>query len=262
MMIDDVDLNFAERGAGRPLLLVHAFPLDHRMWRGQVEDLSEEYRVIAPDLRGFGGSGVTAGTVAMERFADDLAGLLDRLGIDEPIAMGGLSMGGYVAWQFWRRHARRVSHLILCDTRAAADSEEAARQRCELADQVEEQGAPILVPRMIPRLFSEKTRRQQTALVQAAEQVIRQGSPAGLAAALRGMAKRVDATCWLREIDVPALVLCGHEDVISPVSEMQAIADAMPRAEFVVIPGCGHLAPLEDPVHTNKAIRAFLKATW
>ena len=253
-------LHVVQRGAGHPLLLVHGFPLDHQMWQGQIVELSQEFRVIAPDLRGFGLSDETTPAVTMERFADDLAELLQELGVDEPVAFCGLSMGGYIAWQFWRRHARLLSHLIVCDTRSAPDSPEAAQARYDSAQRVLAEGTSTLIETMIPKLFSDHTRRQNPAVVAATRKVMEAARPVGVAAALRGMAQRVDATAWLSEIHVPTLVICGQEDVIAPVAEMEHIARAIPQAEWVVIPASGHMAPLEDPLHVNKAIRGFLQA--
>ncbi|MGE3777939.1 MAG: alpha/beta fold hydrolase, partial [Pirellulaceae bacterium] len=133
----------AQRGKGVPLLLVHGFPLDHTMWQKQLDDLSQVCRVVAPDLRGFGRSEVTPGMVSMGQFADDLAALLDALQISEPMIFCGLSMGGYVAWQFWRRHRSRLRGLILCDTRSVADSPEAAAGRRTTADKVVAQGPQV-----------------------------------------------------------------------------------------------------------------------
>ncbi len=258
--IAKTQLNVVQRGSGRPLLLVHGFPLDHQMWLGQITELGEEFHVIAPDLRGFGRSGDATGTVPMQQYADDLAELLDALRIDQPVALCGLSMGGYIAWQFWRRHAARLSHLILCDTRSVPDTPEVAQTRLQTAQRVLAEGTAVLVETMMPKLFAERTQRQRPAVIAATEQVIRSARPAGIAAALRGMAQREDATPWLPTITVPTLVVCGQEDVISSVAEMERIAGAIPASEFVVIPACGHMAPLEEPVHVNKAIRGFLHA--
>jgi pimeloyl-ACP methyl ester carboxylesterase len=251
-------LHVIERGRGYPLVLVHGFPLDHQMWQGQFPELSRDYRVIAPDLRGFGRSPDGAEAITMGQYADDLAGMLDQRGVDRPIALAGLSMGGYIAWEFWRRHPQRLSHLILCDTRSAADTPEAAEVRLQTAERVLAEGTGLLVESMLPKLFASGTRRQQPEVVRAVEQVIRSARPAGVAAALRGMAQRADATEWLGQIQVPTLFVCGQEDAITGVAEMAQMADAVPRAELVVIPACGHLAPLEDPLHVNKAIRGFL----
>lgn len=256
--VDEVVLNVEEQGTGEPLLLVHGFPLDHRMWQGQIDELSEDFRVIAPDLRGFGESSGAADLVTMEQFADDLANLLDALEIREKIIYCGLSMGGYIAWPFWRRHADRISKLILCDTRAAADSAEAAAGRLETAERVEQDGCAILSEAMIPKLFSDQTRRQRSRLITFTEEMIRASKPQTAAAALRGMAQRVDATPWLPQIGMPTLVVCGQEDALTGLAEMQAVAEAIPQASLAVIPACGHMAPLEDPVHVNKTIRNFL----
>jgi pimeloyl-ACP methyl ester carboxylesterase len=230
------------------------------MWQGQIAELGDAFHVIAPDLRGFGQSRDATGTGTMQQYADDLAELLDALRIDQPVALCGLSMGGYIAWQFWRRHAARLSHLILCDTRSAADTPEVAQTRLQTADRVLVEGTAALADAMMPKLFAERTQRQRSAVIAATEQVIRSARPAGVAAALRGMAQREDATPWLPAITVPTLVVCGQKDVISTVTEMEQIALAMPDAKFVVIPACGHMAPLEDPVHVNQAIRGFLDA--
>jgi pimeloyl-ACP methyl ester carboxylesterase len=256
--VSDVALHVVQQGRGMPLLLVHGFPLDHTMWHAQIDSLSASCRVIAPDLRGFGSSDVTAGTVAMERLADDLAELLDVLEIAEPVALCGLSMGGYVAWQFWRRHRHRLGRLILCDTRAAADTPDAAKLRLESAQRVLNEGPGFLADAMIERLFAPATVQQRPELIEATRQTIRNTSPAGIAAALRGMAARPDATGWLPQIDVPTFVLCGQHDAISPPDEMRGMAAQIPAAVFTEIPAAGHMAPLENPEPVNAAIGQFL----
>lgn len=258
LSIGGIEMNLVDQGRGRPLLLVHGFPLDHTMWQGQADPLSRNYRVIVPDLRGFGASGVSEGPVSMERLADDLAALLDALQIEEPVALCGLSMGGYVAWQFWRRHASRLNRLILCDTRASADSEEAARAREETARRVLREGTAWLAEAMIPRLFAEQTLSQRPELVEATRQVICRADPRGVAAALRGMAARPDVTGWLPSIRLPTLVICGQHDAISTAAEMRDWASRIPVARFVEVPSAGHMAPLEQPAAVNAAIREFL----
>ncbi len=258
--IDGGQLNVVQQGTGKPLLLVHGFPLDHQMWQGQLDGLSRKFRVIAPDLRGFGQSSEASGPLAMSRLADDLASLLDRLEIVQPVAVAGLSMGGYVALEFWNRHAGRLSHLILCDTRAEADSEHVAQTRFQTAEDVLAAGASSLVEAMVPKLFSLETQRQRPELVLATEQVMRLTNPETIAAALRGMAGRLDATSWLCRIQVPTLVLCGEDDVISSVDEMKAMAHGIPGSTFVPIPAAGHLAPLENPKRVNEAFQRFLTA--
>jgi len=256
--VSDVELNVVERGSGTPLLLVHGFPLDHSMWRGQLEGLSDICRVIAPDLRGFGQSSVTPGTVTMQQMADDLAALLDALKITEPVVFCGLSMGGYVAWQFAIRHRARLAKLILCDSRAVADSAEAAAGRHKMADRVLAEGPQVVADAMLPKLFAPAGNIRERAWVTETREVILRTQPAGIAAALLGMAERADVTPQLSQIDVPALVICGQHDGISPPAEMREIAGKLPDALYVEIAKAGHMAPLEEPAAVNAAIREFL----
>jgi 3-oxoadipate enol-lactonase len=251
--------HYVERGSGRPLLLVHGFPLDHTMWSKQLETLSSHCRLIAPDLRGFGRSAVTDGTVTMEQYADDLAGLLDGLGIREPVIFCGLSMGGYIAWQFWQRHQARLASLILCDTRAEADNPEAARGRLAVAEKVLSQGPTVLVESFLGKLFAEETLNSNREVVEAMKKVIMATSPQGIAAGLRGMAERPDMTSALAQLDVPVLAVCGEHDVITKSAEMRRMAAAILHAQFFEIPKAGHMSPLEQPNSVNSAIVDFLK---
>jgi 3-oxoadipate enol-lactonase len=258
IQVGDVRLNVIEKGRGTPLLLVHGYPLDHSMWRGQIDGLADTCRVIAPDLRGFGLSDVTPGTVTMEQMADDLAALLDALAIQGPIAFCGLSMGGYVAWQFALRHRVRLARLILCDTRAIADSAEAAAGRLKTAEKVLAEGSAVAADALLPKLFAPATYQQRPQIVEATRQVILRTKPDGIAAALRGMAQRPDVSSQLGRIDMPALLVCGQHDGISPPDEMRGIAAQMPNARFVEISDAGHMAPLEQPDAVIRAIREFL----
>jgi 3-oxoadipate enol-lactonase len=253
-----ISLNVVERGSGPPLLLVHGYPLDHSMWQGQIEAFADRCRVIAPDLRGFGESDATPGTVTMAQMADDVAGLLDALSVKEPITFCGLSMGGYVAWQFALRHRSRLARLIQCDTRAIADSPDAAEGRRKMADRVLAEGPHVAADALIPKLFAPATFQQQPQIVEATRQVILQTRPDGIAAALRGMAERPDVTARLGEFDVPALLIGGQHDAISPADEMRQIAAKMPDARFVEIANAGHMAPLEQPAAVNAAMREYL----
>ena len=253
-----VNLNVIERGAGRPLLLVHGFPLDHTMWQAQIEELAADAHVLAPDLRGFGASDAGSEIILMEDFADDLAALLDARAIVEPVVFCGLSMGGYIAWQFFQRHRQRVRALILCDTRAAADTPAAAAARLTNAERALTEGVGFLAEAMLEKLFSAHTRRQRPELVESTRQGMLAARSEGVAAALRGMAVRPDAYAWLAAMDVPALVICGSEDAISTPEEMRGIADRLPQARFVEISQAGHMSPVEQPQAVNEAIRNFL----
>lgn len=257
--VNGISMNYVDEGAGPVLLLVHGFPLDHTMWQFQIADLKEEVRVIAPDLRGFGATGVTPGTVSMRQMADDLAALLDALKITEPVFFCGLSMGGYVAWQFIERHAHRLAGVILCDTRAQADTPKERETRLETADKVLKEGPGFLADSMPKKLFSELAHKEQGALVNATKAVIRKGNPEGVAAAARGMAARPDVRDRLPSIELPALVIVGTDDAISTADEMREIAEALPVSMFTEVPGAGHMSPLEAPDVVNTAILEFVQ---
>jgi pimeloyl-ACP methyl ester carboxylesterase len=249
-----------DAGRGSPILLAHGFPLDHSMWQGQLAVLSANYRVIAPDLRGFGRSVVTRGTVTMEQLADDCAALLDALAVGEPITFCGLSMGGYVGWQFWRRHAARLARLVICDSRAVADTAEGAAGRIKMAESVLRHGTAVVADAMIPKLLAPATLQQQPGLVERLRQTILAAPPEGVAAAQRGMAARPDVQAWLPEIRVPTLGIVGHEDAISTPDEMRKIVAAISGARLCVLPGAGHMSPLEAPIAFNEALAAFLRS--
>jgi pimeloyl-ACP methyl ester carboxylesterase len=252
------EMCYIERGEGIPLLLVHGFPLDHSMWTAQIDRFCTRCRVIAPDLPGFGRSPAIGDKVGMAQFADELTELLDVLEIAEPVVFCGLSMGGYIAFQFWRRHRSRLRGLVLCDSRATADSPEAAQARLAAADRVLREGPAALAESMLPKLFCEATRQQRPELAEAMQSVILACNRRGVAAAARGMAERPEMTGELPQIDCPTLVIAGENDVISPPDEMRRLAQAMPRASFVDVRGAGHMAPLENPAEVNAAMGAFL----
>jgi pimeloyl-ACP methyl ester carboxylesterase len=251
-------INVEERGAGRPILLVHGFPLDHTMWSEQIANLSSRFRVIAPDLPGFGHSDPLASDFTMDSVADALAGLLDEMRIDEPLVYCGLSMGGYIGWRFADRHGHRLHRLIQCDTKAAADSPDAAKTRRETADRVLREGSAIVAQSMRERLFAPETQRGNPEIVAAMESVMLATPKETIAAALRGMAARPDSTGLLASVRMPALLLGGKHDAITPPKEMRGVAQAMPQGRFVEIAAAGHMAPLESPAAVNAAILEFL----
>jgi 3-oxoadipate enol-lactonase len=255
----DVELQVLERGQGLPVLLLHGFPLDHSMWDNQIESLSKTYRVIAPDLRGFGGSQVTHGVATMDQMADDVAALLDALEVNERVVLCGLSMGGYVAFEFWRKYLKRLRALVLCDTRAAADAPEVAEGRHDLADKILAEGNAPLADGLIPKLFAPATLQLHSSMTAIQRERILTTSTTGAAAALRGMAVRNDMRRVLNYIELPTLVVVGEHDAISSVEEMRSIAGAMPHAQFAVIPHAGHMTPLENPEAFQAAIEPFLE---
>ena len=252
-------LTYDDDGPGPVVVLIHGFPLDRTIWAAQRATIGAIYRVIAPDLRGFGKTAAPESGYSIDQMADDVVELLDALQLKQPVAIGGLSMGGYIALSLWARHPERVRALMLMDTRAAADSPEVARNREALARQVEEAGhAEAVVESMLPKFFSPITRQNRAELMSPVQNAMKHASARGVAGALRAMAGRPDRTADLARIHVPTLVLVGEDDVISPVAEMRALAEAIPNARLAVIPRAGHLAPLENPGAANAAILGFL----
>lgn len=256
--VGHVTLAVDSRGDGPALLLLHGFPLDRTIWGHQLATLTG-WRRIAPDLRGLGASEAPADGYSMAVYADDLVRLLDRLRVGKAV-VAGLSMGGYVAFELLRRHPERIAGLILCDTRAEADSPEAQRGRDDSAALVESQGTGPLAERMLPRLLGRTTQQTQPQLVQQVREMITRAPAAGVAGALRAMRDRPDSTDLLGAIAVPTLVVVGQEDEITPAAAARRMTDAIPSAQMTTIAGAGHVAPLEAPTAVSRVFAEFLSA--
>lgn len=254
-------LAFDDRGSGTVVVLLHGFPLSRAMWREQVSGLGSTCRVITPDLRGHGESAAPEGVYTMEEMADDVVELLDALKISEPVILGGLSMGGYVALALVHRHPERVRALMLIDTKAAADTPEAAKIREETARAVLAAGnASSVIETMVPRLFGKVTPEQHPERIEPILAIMENTPPRGVAGALRGMAVRPDRRGELARIAVPTLVVVGEDDVISPPEEARAIAQALPNSRLEVIPAAGHLSPCENPGAVNAVLLGFIRS--
>jgi 3-oxoadipate enol-lactonase len=245
------------RGDGPALLLVHGFPLDRSMWAHQVATLAG-WRRIAPDLRGLGDTTAPEDEYSMAAYADDLIGLLDRLQVSRAV-VAGLSMGGYIAFEIVRRYRERVAGLILCDTRANADSPEGMSSRDAMITLAQEQGAGAVAERLLPRLLGRSTQLTQPQLVEQVREMMTRARVSGIVGALGAMKDRLDATPLLRTIDVPTLVVVGQEDEMTPPPVAKAMADAMPSATMTVIPNAGHLSPLEAPTSVSRVLAEYLE---
>ncbi|MGC4007171.1 MAG: alpha/beta hydrolase [Pirellulales bacterium] len=257
---NSAEIAYREFGSGTPLLLIHGFPLDGSMWDPVAEKLAQRFRVLIPDLRGFGASpwssshppqsadDVTANKsqFAISDYADDLVDFCAALGVEHAIVCG-LSMGGYVALSFALHHRDRLLGLILCDTRAAADTPEAAAARKTTAERVFRDGTGFLAEAMLPKLYSPQQVEASSPLVERTLTLIQNADPRGVAAAALAMAARPNVIARLEEITVPTLVICGEADVISPPAEMAAWSAELPRGRFVRIADAGHMSPEEQP---------------
>ncbi len=261
-LINGVHIAYDDHGAGLPLIFLHAFPLNRSMWRDEMEQLLAEggYRLVALDWRGFGESEIDVEVLPMETLADDVAALMDLLGMQEAI-LCGLSMGGYVAFAFLRKYPRRVRALILADTRPDPDSAEARANRESLARLAETQGVEAIADLQIPRLLSEETRQQRPEVEARVRRLIAAATPRGVAAAARGMALRADSRDLLATINCPVLVVVGERDELTTPEMAQAYAARIAGARVVVIPQAAHLSNLEQPRAFLEAIRSFLQSS-
>jgi len=258
----DVRLAVHTRGSGRPLLFLHAFPLDHRMWMGQ-EPLAEQFRLIMPDQRGFGGSRSAGCLESIEQLADDAVAVLDALHVDEPAIVCGCSMGGYVAQHVAIRHPARVRSLILVDTKLEADTPEARAARADLAAKVQRLGPEIVAAAMVPRLLTSTPEANGMARRGELEALLRrmilEQPVSTIVAALSALAARPDTTACMRQVDLPTLLVVGADDQITPPDCLARAEGIMPEARLLIVPHAGHMTPLETPAVFNAAVLAFLR---
>jgi 3-oxoadipate enol-lactonase len=252
-------IEFEERGEGKPVVLLHAFPLSRRMWNAQAIALEAEgCRVIVPDLRGFGESHNFSDINTMEDMAQDIFEILETLEIERAI-VGGLSMGGYVTVNFLKKFPEKISALILCDTNANSDTEDAREARFDLIEKIETEGAQALIDEMLPKLICENTKQNKKELVAEIEEMFRKVNPQAAVAALRGLAARIDNTDLLDKISVPTLLIFGVEDKVTHLEAAEKMAGAIPNAKLVKIANAGHYSNLEQPEAFNQALIDFIK---
>ena len=247
---------YDDLGSGVPIVFVHGFPLQRAIWKPQLRGLGQLCRCIAPDLRGFGES-VVEGPYSMDRYADDIAELLDACSVRRAV-IAGCSMGGYITFAFWRRHSERVLGLVLCDTKPGADSEAGLARRREMASVARELGSSAIADTMIASLLGPSTRRRCPEVVREVH-AMSAGAPVdGVVGAIEAMMARPDSTPTLESIDVPTLLVTGEEDAIAPVSEARSMSEGIRGSVLELIPGAGHLCNIERPAAFNTAFAAFL----
>ncbi len=259
---EDFGLAYLDSCDRMTLLLIHGFPFHSGMWEVQIEDVGDVARIIAPDLRGFGRSDATPAPYSVGMFADDCASLLDHLGIEGPVIVGGLSMGGYVALEFYRRYPERVAGLVLAATRAGADSAEGKAGRDKMAELVRTQGTTAVAEAMLPKLLAPQTYEEQPDVVEFVQELMKGASVEGVVGALMAMRNRPDSTSMLGDIDVPVLIIHGADDQLIPVSEAEAMYEAIPDAELVIVSDAGHLPNLENVDEFNDALIDFVESFY
>jgi pimeloyl-ACP methyl ester carboxylesterase len=257
--IENVELIVEELpGPGAPVVLLHGFPLDRRMWREQRAALAS-YRLYLPDLRGHGESDGSPPPYSMTSFAEDLRRELDHLALDR-IVLGGLSMGGYIALAFAARYPERLRALVLLDTHPKADPPAVRRARADQVARVRMSGPEAVVDELTTRLLGGRPPDAEVTpdVVALTREMILGTSRDGIVGALEGMAARPDSTPILTTISCPTLVVVGSADTVTPPAMAREMAAAIPRAALVEIPGAGHLSPLERPALVNAALARFL----
>lgn len=256
--VNGVTLAVEVRGDGPAVLFVHGYPFDRSIWSHQVAAL-DGYRRIAPDLRGMGASDAPDLGYSMEIYAADLAALLDVLAVEE-VVLCGLSMGGYIAFECLRRWRQRVRGLVLMDTRAEADTAEGRKARDAAAALARDGGADAVTESLLPQVLGRSTRTGASITVERVRGMMSSTPVPGLVGALAAMRDRPDSSPLLAELaGVPTLVMVGEEDALTPPDVARAMADRIPGARLVVIPGSGHLPPVERPVETTRALLEFLR---
>ncbi len=257
--VNDIDLFFEDTG-GMPLLLVHGFPMDHTMWEKQLTGLGIHERILAPDLRGFGKSTVPTrpyDCYSMDAYATDLRNLLDALSLQQVILVG-LSMGGYIAFAFHRLFPERLKGLVLVDTRPTEDTPDGKQGRLDAIEKVRQGGVKMIADDMIPKLFSLNTLKNNRSLVEKVRDMMTRQPPGGVIGALHAMAERPDSTPDLPGIQVPTLVVVGADDKLTPPEDAMGMARNIRNARLEIIPGAGHLTPLEAPGPFNRTLREFI----
>lgn len=238
-----------------PVVFLHAFPLDGTMWRAQEERLPGDRVVLRPDFPGFGGKPATASS--LDEFAEAVIAEMDSAKVEDAVLVG-LSMGGYVSFRIMERWPARVRALVLADTRAGADSSEAAEKRTQQAARARKEGVGWLADAMVPALLGDTTLDSRPDVEARVRKIIDRADPEGVARALEAMRDRPNSTALLARIDVPVLAMVGAEDTLTPEAEARTIVEGVPNGELVVIPAAGHISNLEAPEAFDLALDTLL----
>lgn len=254
----DADIVYWVLGEGAPVVLLHPFPANHEFWLPVAEPLAMRFRIILPDLRGHGDSGIGEGPATMAKHAADLACMMDDADVGRAPLIG-VSIGGYALFEFWRRSRGRVAGLGLCNTKAPADSADARAGRLQAANDVLERGTEPFFETMIPRLVGKTTRENRPDRVDGALRMMRKMSPEDVSQVQRGMAERADSVPTLKTINVPTLLITGEEDILTGVNEAELMRQHISGSEMRVIPKAGHYSPWEQPEAVTKLLREFLE---
>jgi pimeloyl-ACP methyl ester carboxylesterase len=255
----DAEIAYWIVGDGSPVVLLHPFPVHHEFWLPVAEALSTRYRILLPDLRGHGDSGIGEGPATMEKHAADIARVMDDADVGRAPLIG-VSIGGYALFEFWRKHRGRIAALGLCNTKAPADGPEARAGRLQAANDVLDRGTDPFFEGMIQKVLAKTTRETRPDLVDGALRMMNQMSPEDVAQVQRGMAARPDSVETLKTISVPTLLITGDEDNMTGVNEAELMRQHINGSQLKVIPKAGHYSPWEQPEEASRMLRQFLDA--
>jgi 3-oxoadipate enol-lactonase len=254
---DDAEISYEVAGSGPSVVLLHPFPVHHEFWLPVAQILSSRYRLILPDLRGHGESSLGNGPAAMQKHAADIARVMDAAGVDRAPLIG-VSVGGYAIFEFWRGFRDRATALVLCNTKAPADSPEARANRLQTADDVLQRGTEPFFESMIQKLLGESTRRSRPELAEGALRMMRKMSAENVAGVQRGMAERSDSIATLKTITVPTLIITGDEDLLTGLPEAELMKQNIPGSQMKVVAKAGHYSPWEQSDEVGRLLRQFL----
>ncbi len=241
-----------------PVVLLHAFPLSSPMWNGEARYLEKSAQIILPDLPGFGAS-ARQSKPSIQAMAQEVAALLDHLRINEPVFIGGLSMGGYVTFEFLRQFPKRVRGLGLFSTRPAADTPEGRQKRMAAIENIKKEGLPSFAEKVILNLIGKTTREAKPGIARLVKEMILKNSEGGVTDALLAMAERRDSQDLLESVSCPTLAIAGEEDTFVPLEEAASYSKKIPGVQFHVMKRAGHLANLEDPPAFQTLLKNFLE---
>ncbi len=257
MVINSLSVNVFGDPENTPILFIHGFPFDYTLWESQINHLKKDYYCIAYDVRGLGDSYVGDGQYTMEAYVDDAFSIVHEMNLDRPV-LCGLSMGGYVALRTAERDPLRFRGLILCNTKADADDNNAKIKRAKQIDSINVKGLNRFIDEFIPQCFASKTIDKNRTLVEKTITASKKHIPKGVKGAIFAIMSRTDTTEFLKNCQIPSLVIAGSADAVTPADKMKELASLIKNSEFVTIPDSGHLTAIENPDAVNKAISGFL----
>lgn len=257
--ISNFMMAYDDMGKGAPIIFLHGFPFNKSMWQPHYDSLKQHFRIIAPDLRSFGYSKDDTSELSMDLFADDVIALMDELNLDQ-VAVCGLSMGGYIALNAIQRYPERFNALILCDTQCNADTEEGKAKRLKSIDDIKSNGITDFTEGFLKNVFHPETMSSKPEIVAGLKNMMLSNSEHAFTHGMKALAERKETCSMLDQIQVPALVICGSDDTLTPVSKAQYLHEQIKGSQIRIIQKAGHISNMEQPEEFNKIILDFLKS--